>query len=144
MEELERLGELRDKGLLTEEQFDEQRNKLLPLPVKPFSEEKEAAEAPAQVSSKQPPSPGWPKPQKLALGIFTFLSAIAGPVQERLNRENFIEYKTRLSTSEAFFGFDYPEDSMRGWALPLDILFDGLVGFLLGVIFLKLWNRFIA
>ncbi len=30
MEELERLGDLRDKGLLTEEQFDEQRSRIVP------------------------------------------------------------------------------------------------------------------
>ena len=38
MEELERLGGLRDKGLLTEEQFEEIRGQIVPSAPKPFKE----------------------------------------------------------------------------------------------------------
>ena len=38
MEELERLGDLRGKGLLTEEQFDEIRSQIVPSAPKPLKE----------------------------------------------------------------------------------------------------------
>ena len=41
MEELERLAELRDKGLLTEEQFEEIRSQIVPSAPKPLKEANE-------------------------------------------------------------------------------------------------------
>jgi len=58
MENLERLGDLRDKGLITEEEFEAERNKLFPTSVNPFSEEEDAKYSTPQVSSEQPPPPG--------------------------------------------------------------------------------------
>ena len=58
MENLERLGDLRDKGLITEEEFEAERKKLLPTSVTPFSEEEDAKYSPPQASSMQPPPPG--------------------------------------------------------------------------------------
>tara|TARA_B100000945_G_scaffold56878_1_gene41942 strand:+ start:754 stop:1602 length:849 start_codon:yes stop_codon:yes gene_type:complete len=58
MEKLERLGALRDRELITEEEFEAERDKLLPTSVPPFSEEKETTYSPRQASSEQPPPPG--------------------------------------------------------------------------------------
>ena len=57
MEELERLGGLRDKGLLTEEQFEAERNKLLPSTDEPFSKEEETTKTSPQTNTGQPPPP---------------------------------------------------------------------------------------
>ena len=46
MDNLERLGALRDKGLITEEEFEAERNKLLPTSVTPYSEEEETTYSP--------------------------------------------------------------------------------------------------
>jgi hypothetical protein len=58
MENLERLGDLRDKRLITEEEFEAERNKLLSSTGKPFSKEEETTNTSPQTNTGQPPPPG--------------------------------------------------------------------------------------
>ena len=143
MEELEHLGELRDKGLLTEKEFESERVKII----------SSATDTASPMAEKKPTKKGTSLSVKIAestkfdkffLCVWTLLSAGSGPILEALHREYPSEYEARLSASEALFNFGYPsgypDDSIWCSALFLDVLFGGAIGLLLGLIVLKIFK----
>ena len=161
MDELERLAELRDKGLITDDEYEAERAKIVPAPASIFSEAKQEPD----IKSESPPlrptenkRVKWTKLNKIFLIICSSLYAIGGPYLIWYNREYALtklvrnpitqkldlrpELKTRLSFSEDIFGLNYPEDSIWGEALLVDAFFGALFGLVFGLILVKIWHGF--
>ena len=156
MEELERLGELRNKSYISDEEFEAERKLLLPS-EKGLTDGKREQRSPSKLQTRKQSeiksslsvsisqSTNF---DKFFLCVWTLLSAGSGPFLEALRREYPSEYEARISASEAFFGFGYPsgwpDDSIWCSALFLDVLFGGVIGFLIGLIVLKMLKWSIA
>ena len=143
---IRRLGELQKEGILSDEEFVKEKNLILAeSQTKPqFTNNNQAKKN--QVISAPKSNDGSnlteleKKLSNLFISIWTLLNAVSGPLGEWLNREGTSEYKPYLSTAETFFGYDYPEDSIWGSALVLDLLFGGLLGLVSGLILVKLYK----
>ena len=144
MDELERLSELRDKGLITEDEYEAERAKIVPSATSTLSEEKQEPD----IKSESPPSRPtenkrvkWTKLNKVFLIIWSSLYAVGGPFLEWYSREYPQYSKPRLTFADVF-DTDYSEDSIWGEALLVDAFFGALFGLVFGLILVKIWHGF--
>ena len=143
MEELERLAELRDKGLITDEEYEAERAKIVPSPASTFSEQKQEPD----IKSESPPSRltenkrvKWTKLNKVFLIIWSSLYAVVGPFLEWYSREYPQYSKPRLTFADVF-DTDYSEDSIWGGALLVDFFFGGIFYLAVGSILVSIWRK---
>lgn len=142
IDDIRRLGELRNEGFLTDDEYIKEKNLILaesqnsPQPVKTGPQSiSEPSEVPIEKKRFK-----WTRGNEVFLILFTLVYAMIGPFLEWYYQTYPSERETRISASDVF-EVPYPEDSILGLAMWLDLLFGGLFGFLFGVILVGIWNR---
>ena len=142
IDDIRRLGELRNEGILTDDEYIKEKNLIL---TESQSNPELVKTSPQSISKPSEVPIGkkrvrWTSGNEVFLILCTLVFAICGPFLEWYYQTYPSERETRISASDVF-EVPYPEDSILGLAMSLDLLFGGLFGFLFGVILVGIWRK---
>ena len=146
IDDIRRLGELRNEGVLTDDEYIKEKNLIL---TESQSNPELVKSTPQSISKPSEVPIGkkrvrWTPGNKIFLILCSSIGGISQPFMVWFRREYPAypsDYEPRLNLSEDFLGVYYPEDSIWGGALLIDF-FSGAIFYLaVGSILVFIWRK---
>ena len=146
IDDIRRLGELRNEGILTDDEYIKEKNLIL---TESQSNPELVKSSPQSISKPSEVPIGkkrvrWTTGNKIFLILCSSIGGISQPFliwEEREYPAYPSDYEPRLVWSEVVFGMKYPEDSIWGGALLVDFFFGGIFYLAVGSILVSIWRK---